>query len=152
MLRMGIKISQAWTEWIPGLPKAIDAEDFNVSPGDSIRSLRSAEADVIFTNAAGIRHRASIEPSDETNVMNGNNIEWVIGRLGEDTPPSGQLLHFSSISFSACVGLTAKIAASSFPKDGVAIDLLNKNGGVAASTVADTSGNGDSFTVTWRTG
>jgi len=96
-----------------------------------------------------------MEPDDEDNVIQGNNIEWIVERLhGEgDTTPSGQLLDFGSVTFSACSGSTeTDNSVSSFPVDGTAIDMLNGDGGVAASTVVDTSGNGDSFTVTWMTG
>jgi hypothetical protein len=113
----------------------------------------SAEADVIFKNTRGAQYETPIAPLEDDNVIKGNNIEWVVERVaGEaDTGPTGLLLDFGTITFTSCSGSTANQAASSFPKDGTAINMLNGDGGLAADTVVNTAGDGDAFDVIWVT-
>jgi hypothetical protein len=110
----------------------------------------TAEADAIFTKPTGTTYTTPMAPLDETQVIRGNNIEWIVERL-LDTNRDGMLLNFGTILFSSCSGSTQATAASSFPRDGEAIDMFNTVKGIAASTAIDTNGNGDSFTVTWAT-
>lgn len=112
----------------------------------------SATATANFSKNGGASVPVTITPSDTSNVIKGQNIEWIIERMPRDEsdPGGGSLLAFDTITFTACSGSTSAQAASSFPKDGDAIDMLDSAGGIAATTVIDTSGNGDSFTVTWQ--
>ena len=93
--------------------------------------------------------------SDTSNKpATGTNMIWAIERLQDETddqaPPSGQLLNFQLFTMNGCMGSTDLAAGGITPDsaNGVAVQMLNGDGGIAATPLAD----GTTITFVWQTG
>jgi len=157
----GTEVYNVFTEWYyngsPG-PVTLEAEDFSVSPGDTITvqvtgNAGAATASAKFTKNSDEPKSFPITPADTSQVILGQNIEWVVERQVRDqnAPGDSSLLAFDTITFTSCAGNTMD-GTVTFPVNvnAEAIDMLGAEGDLAATTVINDGGNGDSFTVTWQ--
>jgi len=152
----GTEIYNSFIEWeyegSPG-PTTISQDQFPFAPGDTITvqvtgATGSATARALFTNGANAQVPFDITPADASQVLQGQNIEWVVERLPRDpNAPEDNLLAFGDITFTACAGNTAA-GSVTFPSSGDAIDMLDSEGQTSATTAIAESG--DAFTVTWQ--
>ncbi|KAE9364984.1 concanavalin A-like lectin/glucanase [Stipitochalara longipes BDJ] len=146
---------RAWAEWNPNPAIYLDDSELEIVAGDSIQvhiatKAGDTSATALFTNLSnGNPATVPLSTSDASQAALGQNMEWMVERIhgGPDAPPTAALMNFGTITMTNCYGSTAARAGSVNPPQGVGVDMLNSEGGVAATAAI----NGNTVTVTWQT-